>query len=123
MDGFEILSKLGDGSYSVVYKVRRKVDNNILDQITNIEDKSSSNDIMTNHTAVREEDNNIDKNEKSSINSPEKNRNYNVKNADIMQSQSYLPPSSNKYKVNKEELNNFSNNRPKKRALPRKKNK
>ena len=27
MDGFEILSKLGDGSYSVVYKVRRKADN------------------------------------------------------------------------------------------------
>ena len=104
-------------------KIKKKVDNNILDQITNIEDKSSSNDIMTNHTAVREEDNNIDKNEKSSINSPEKNRNYNVKNADIMQSQSYLPPSSNKYKVNKEELNNFSNNRPKKRALPRKNNK
>ena len=29
MEGFEILKKLGDGSYSVVYKVRRKVDNNI----------------------------------------------------------------------------------------------
>ena len=29
MDGFEILSKLGDGSYSVVYKVRRKADGNI----------------------------------------------------------------------------------------------
>ena len=29
MDGFEILKKLGDGSYSVVYKVRRKIDNNI----------------------------------------------------------------------------------------------
>ena len=29
MDGFEILKKLGDGSYSVVYKVRRKADNNI----------------------------------------------------------------------------------------------
>ena len=28
MDGFEILKKLGDGSYSVVYKVRRKIDNN-----------------------------------------------------------------------------------------------
>ena len=29
MNGFEILKKLGDGSYSVVYKVRRKEDNNI----------------------------------------------------------------------------------------------
>ena len=29
MDGFEILSKLGDGSYSVVYKVRRKIDDKI----------------------------------------------------------------------------------------------
>ena len=29
MDGFEIISKLGDGSYSVVYKVKRKADNNI----------------------------------------------------------------------------------------------
>ena len=28
MNGFEILKKLGDGSYSVVYKVRRKEDNN-----------------------------------------------------------------------------------------------
>ena len=29
MDGFEIISKLGDGSYSVVYKVRRKIDDKI----------------------------------------------------------------------------------------------
>jgi NIMA (never in mitosis gene a)-related kinase len=29
MDGFEILKKIGDGSYSVVYKVRRKADDNI----------------------------------------------------------------------------------------------
>ena len=29
MDGFEILSKLGDGSYSVVYKVKRKIDDKI----------------------------------------------------------------------------------------------
>ena len=27
MNGFEILCKLGDGAYSVVYKVRRKIDN------------------------------------------------------------------------------------------------
>jgi len=29
MDGFEIISKLGDGSYSVVYKVKRKADDKI----------------------------------------------------------------------------------------------
>ena len=29
MEGFEILKKLGDGAYSVVYKVRRKADGNI----------------------------------------------------------------------------------------------
>ena len=29
MDGFEILEKLGDGAYSVVYKVRRKEDSKI----------------------------------------------------------------------------------------------
>lgn len=27
MKGFEILTKLGEGAYSVVYKVRRKADN------------------------------------------------------------------------------------------------
>ena len=29
MNGFEIISKLGDGAYSVVYKVKRKADGNI----------------------------------------------------------------------------------------------
>ena len=105
-------------------KIKKKVDNQILDQITNIEDKSSSNDIMTNHTAEMEDDNNnIDKNEKNAFNSPEKSKNYNIKNVDIMESQSYLPPTSNKNIINKQELNNFNNNKPKRRALPRKNNK
>ena len=29
MDGFEIIDKLGDGAYSIVYKVKRKEDSNI----------------------------------------------------------------------------------------------
>ena len=29
MDGFEIIEKLGDGTYSVVYKVKLKEDSNI----------------------------------------------------------------------------------------------
>ena len=29
MEGFEILEKLGDGAYSIVYKVKRKEDSNI----------------------------------------------------------------------------------------------
>ena len=29
MNGFEIIKKIGNGSFSVVYKVRRKADNNI----------------------------------------------------------------------------------------------
>ena len=102
-------------------KIKKKYDNQILDQITNIEDKSLSNDIMTNHTAEREEENNnIDKNENNSFNSPEKNGSFNIKNVDVRQS--YLPPSSNKYAINKDELNNFSNKKPKK-SLPRRNNK
>ena len=99
-------------------KIKRKFNNQILDKITNNEDKSSSNDIMTNHTFDREDDNNNDKN--NSFNSPEKNREYNINNVKIMESTNYLPPTSNKHKINKDELNNFNNNKPKKRVLPRK---
>ena len=101
-------------------KIKKKFDNQILDKITNVEDKSSSNDIMTNHTVDREDDNNNDKN--NSFNSPVKNRDYNINNVNIMESQNYLPPTSNKYKINKDELNNFNNNRPKRKVLPRKNN-
>ena len=73
---------------------------------------------MTNHTFDREDDNNNDKN--NSFNSPEKNREYNINNVKIMESTNYLPPTSNKHKINKDELNNFNNNKPKKRVLPRK---
>ena len=52
MDGFEILSKLGDGSYSVVYKVRRKVDDKIyalkkvkLQNLTEKEKENSLNEV------------------------------------------------------------------------------
>ena len=47
MDGFEILKKLGDGSYSIVYKVRRKADGNIYAlkkvKLQNLSDKERQN--------------------------------------------------------------------------------
>ena len=47
MDGFEILKKLGDGSYSIVYKVRRKADGNIYAlkkvKLQNLSDKEKQN--------------------------------------------------------------------------------
>ena len=49
MDGFEILSKLGDGSYSVVYKVRRKADDKIYAlkkvKLQNLSDKEKENSL------------------------------------------------------------------------------
>ena len=52
MDGFEILSKLGDGTYSVVYKVKRKLDNKIyalkkvkLQNLTEKEKQNSLNEV------------------------------------------------------------------------------
>ena len=49
MDGFEILSKLGDGSYSVVYKVRRKIDDKIYAlkkvKLQNLSDKEKENSL------------------------------------------------------------------------------
>ena len=47
MEGFEILKKLGDGAYSVVYKVRRKADGNIYAlkkvKLHNLKDKEKEN--------------------------------------------------------------------------------
>ena len=47
MDGFEILKKLGDGAYSIVYKVRRKQDNKIYAlkkvKLQNLSDKEKEN--------------------------------------------------------------------------------
>ena len=47
LDDFEILEKLGDGSYSKVFKVRRKADNNIYCikkvNILNLSDKEKLN--------------------------------------------------------------------------------
>ena len=47
MDGFQILSKLGEGAYSVVLKVRRNYDNNIYAlkkvKLLNLSDKEKSN--------------------------------------------------------------------------------
>ena len=47
MEGFEILKKLGDGAYSIVYKVRRKEDNKIYAlkkvKLQNLSDKEKEN--------------------------------------------------------------------------------
>ena len=47
MENFEILQKLGDGAYSVVYKVRRKIDGNIYAlkkvKLLNLKDKEKQN--------------------------------------------------------------------------------
>ena len=49
MEGFEILEKLGDGAYSVVYKVRRKEDNKIYAlkkvKLQNLSDKEKENSL------------------------------------------------------------------------------
>ena len=75
---------------------------NISDIMSNIEDKSSSNDIMTDHTA------NINENENNnSLISNIKKRKYNMKHVNIMESQSYLPPTSNnKQKLGYNDLGN-----------------
>ena len=47
MNNFQILSKLGEGAYSVVYKVKRLIDNNIYAlkkvKLLNLSDKEKSN--------------------------------------------------------------------------------
>ena len=47
MNGFQIISKLGEGAYSVVYKVRRLIDNNIYAlkkvKLANLSEKEKSN--------------------------------------------------------------------------------
>jgi hypothetical protein len=73
---------------------------NISDIMSNIEDKSSSNDIMTDHTGNINENENSNNN--NSLISNIKKRKYNMKHVNIMESQSYLPPTSNK--SNKQKL-------------------
>ena len=78
---------------------------NISDIMSNIEDKSSSNDIMTDHTGnINENENN---NNNNSLISNIKKRKYNMKHVNIMESQSYLPPTSNnKQKLGYNDLGN-----------------
>ena len=78
---------------------------NISDIMSNIEDKSSSNDIMTDHTGnLNENENN---NNNNSLISNIKKRKYNMKHVNIMESQSYLPPTSNnKQKLGYNDLGN-----------------
>ena len=80
---------------------------NISDIMSNIEDKSSSNDIMTDHTGnINENENN---NNNNSLISNIKKRKYNMKNVNIMESQSYLPPASNKSNKQKLGYNDLEN--------------
>ena len=75
---------------------------NISDIMSNIEDKSSSNDIMTDHTGnINENENN-----NNSLISNIKKRKYNMKHVNIMESQSYLPPTSSKQKLGYNDLGN-----------------
>ena len=75
---------------------------NLSDIISNIEDKSSSNDIMTDHTGnINENENN-----NNSLISNIKKRKYNAKHVNVMESQSYLPPTSNKQKPEYTDLRN-----------------
>ena len=75
---------------------------NISDIMSNIEDKSSSNDIMTDHTA------NINENENNnSLISNIKKRKSNMNHVNIMESQNYLPPpTSSKQKLGQNDLGN-----------------
>ena len=49
MENFEIITKLGDGSYSTVYKVKRKIDNQIYAlkkvKLINLTEKEKSNSL------------------------------------------------------------------------------
>jgi hypothetical protein len=91
----------------------KKLEKKIMDNVMINEDKSSSNDIMTNHTIISN-----DKTEKNSETTPIKNRNFNMKNVNVMESQGYLPPPTTN-NVDKNELNGFKeiNNKQKKRVV------
>ena len=59
MDNFEIIEKLGSGSFSKVYKVRRKIDNQIYAlkkmQIYNLSEKqklNSLNEVIINQHTI-----------------------------------------------------------------------
>ena len=89
-----------------------KYNNHILDKALNNEEKNSYNDNMTNTTVNREEENN-------NINSfISRDKNYNIKNVNVLESQSYLPPTSKK-DLN-EELNNYYEKKEKRRIFYRK---
>ena len=87
-------------------KFEQNVGENI---ITTNGDRSSSNDIISNQTFITN-----DKTEKYSETSPIKNRN--IKNVNTLESQSYLPPATNK-KIDKEELNGINNNNKEKKRF------
>ena len=95
-----------------ISKINNRYDNHILDNMTNNWDKNSSNDNMTNTTVNKDEENN-------NISFNYRNKNYNMKNVDIIESQSYLPPTSKK-DLNTDEINNFNEKKAKRTVFQRK---
>ena len=104
----------GNNNKIEINKINKKYENHIIDTTINIGDKSSSNDVMTNTTVNRDEEIN-----NNSFNS--RNKNYNIKNVNVVESQSYLPPTSKK-DLNGE-LNNYNDKKEKRRIFYRRLNK
>ena len=68
MEGFEILEKLGDGAYSVVYKVRRKEDNKVYEIINTLGEEMNE---IKQKLNKKEKDKNLNNNKNKNKSDPE----------------------------------------------------